>query len=134
MDGGGADSACDRVRAGSAPGFRCGTGSARRKPLRSTLSSATGCIRRAFRDNTINPAGVPPVTDLNYRGKWLQLLFTVDDPSVFTTPWSATVTYGPQTLPPKGLGAWPEYICAENPYKYGTEEYVPVPKAKLADF
>ncbi len=91
-------------------------------------------IRRAFRDNTINPAGVPPVTDLNYRGKWLQLLFTVDDPNVFTMPWSATVTYGPERPPPKGLGAWPEYVCAENPYKYGTEEDVQVPTAKLADF
>jgi hypothetical protein len=91
-------------------------------------------IRRAFKDNTINPNGVPPVTDLNYRGKWLQLLFTVDDPNVFTTPWSATVTYGPQTPPPKGLGAWPEYVCAENPYKYGTEEDVQAPTAKVPDF
>ncbi len=91
-------------------------------------------IRRAFRDNSINPAGTPPVTDLGYRGKWLQLLFTVDDPNVFTTPWSATVTYGPQTTPPKGLGPWPEYVCAENPYKYGTEADVQAPTAKVADF
>jgi hypothetical protein len=91
-------------------------------------------IRRAWRDNSINPAGTPPVMDLNYRGKWLQLLFTVDDPNVFTTPWSATVTYSPQLPPPKGLGIWPEYVCAENPYKYGTEEDVQAPAAKIADF
>ena len=91
-------------------------------------------IRRAFKDNTINPNGVPPVNDLNYRGKWLQVLFTVDDPNVFTTPWSATVTYGPQTTPPKGFGAWPEYVCAENPHKFGTEDDVQVPTAKAADF
>jgi hypothetical protein len=91
-------------------------------------------IRRAFKDNTINPRGTPPVQDLDYRGKWLQLLFTVEDPNVFTTPWSATVTYGPQASPPKGLGIWPEYVCAENPYKYGTEEDVHVPAAKVADF
>ncbi len=91
-------------------------------------------IRRAGRDNTINPAGTPPVMDFDYRGKWLQLLFTVDDPNVFTTPWSATVTYAPQLPPPKGLGVWPEYVCAENPYKYGTEEDVHVPTAKVSDF
>ena len=91
-------------------------------------------IRRAWRDNSINPAGTPPVMDLNYRGKWLQLLFTVDDPNVFTTPWSATVTYSPQLPPPNGLGIWPEYVCAENPYKYGTEEDVQAPAAKIADF
>ena len=27
-----------------------------------------------------------------YRGKYLQLLFTVEDPGVFTMPWSATIT------------------------------------------
>ena len=95
---------------------------------------ASDGIRRAWRDNSINPAGTPPVMDLNYRGKWLQLLFTVDDPNVFTAPWSATVTYSPQLPPPKGLGIWPEYVCAENPYKYGTEADVQAPAAKIADF
>jgi hypothetical protein len=32
------------------------------------------------------------------------------------------------------LGIWPEYVCAENPYKYGTEEDVQAPAAKIADF
>jgi hypothetical protein len=47
--------------------------------------------------------------DPNYRGKGLQLEFTVDDPGVFTMPWSATITYG--------RAAHPEYeerVCAEN--------------------
>jgi hypothetical protein len=30
----------------------------------------------------------------NYRGKYLQLEFTVEDAGVFTTPWTATMTYG----------------------------------------
>ena len=93
-------------------------------------------IQRAFKDNTINgEQGDPPVVDLDNHGKWLQLLFTVDDPNVFTTPWSATVTYGPQA-PPKlsGFSLWPEDVCGENPHKYGTEEDVQLPTAKTADF
>ena len=46
------------------------------------------------RDAKENALPQPPTVDLNYRGKHLQLIFTVEDPNVFTTPWSATVTYG----------------------------------------
>jgi hypothetical protein len=45
--------------------------------------------------------------DPDYRGKYLQLLFTVEDQGVFTMPWSATITY---TRP---LGEWVEDVCAE---------------------
>jgi hypothetical protein len=47
--------------------------------------------------------------DPKYRGKVLQLHFTVEDENVFTTPWTATITYRPSTSPPN------ELICAENP-------------------
>jgi hypothetical protein len=76
----------------------------------------------------------PPVVDFNSQGKWLQLLFTVDDPNVFTTPWSATVTFGPAVQSGPAANAWPEDVCAENPYKYGTEEDVQLPTARVADF
>ena len=66
--------------------------------------------------------------DPNYRGKYLQLQFTVDDEGVFTMPWSATVTYG------RPLGEWLENVCAENPRKYGTEKDVAVPTADRPDF
>jgi hypothetical protein len=46
--------------------------------------------------------------DRNYRGKHLQLQFTVEDDGVFTTPWTATITYG------RGSDEWPETVCAEN--------------------
>ena len=46
--------------------------------------------------------------DANYRGKGLQLEFTVEDPGVFTMPWSATITYGRNANP------WEERVCAEN--------------------
>jgi hypothetical protein len=48
------------------------------------------------------------VIDRNHRGKVLQLHFTVEDPGVFTMPWTGTITYRPN------LGPWSEVICAEN--------------------
>src|SRR5438105_8838885 len=92
-------------------------------------------LQQAFKDNVLPQFNNPPVVDFNSPGKWLQLLFTVDDPNVFTTPWSATVTFGPavQSVAP-GANAWPEDVCAENPRKYGTEEDVQLPTARLADF
>jgi hypothetical protein len=46
--------------------------------------------------------------DPNYKGKGLQLAFTVEDPGVFTMPWSATITYR------RGREAWREVVCPEN--------------------
>ena len=66
--------------------------------------------------------------DPNYRGKHLQLEFTVEDKGVFTTPWTATMTYRPQVTP------WEESICAENPHKFGTETDVAIPVASKPDF
>jgi hypothetical protein len=81
------------------------------------------------RDAKENARGAQPVNmDPNYRGKYLQLLFTVEDPNVFTTPWSATETYG------KPMVEWAEGVCAENPRKYGTEEDAQVPTAAKSDF
>jgi hypothetical protein len=66
--------------------------------------------------------------DPDYKGKHLQLEFTVEDEGVFTTPWTATMTYRPQVT------EWEESICAENPNKYGTEKDVAVPMASKPDF
>jgi hypothetical protein len=87
---------------------------------------------RAFKDNSLPQ---PSTVDLAYRGKHLQLTFTVEDPNVFTMPWSATVTFGrpaPGTIP--GMSEWLENVCGENPRKYGTEEDVQLPTAINADF
>jgi hypothetical protein len=66
--------------------------------------------------------------DPSYRGKMLQLHFTVDDEGVFTTPWTATITYWPSLLP------WPEQICAENTFEYYNNRDSAVPKAERPDF
>jgi hypothetical protein len=54
-------------------------------------------------------ADAGPAPDYAYRGKLLQLQFTVEDAGVFTMPWSATVTYRRA-----GAEPWREVVCAEN--------------------
>jgi hypothetical protein len=63
----------------------------------------------------------------NHRGKSLQLQFTVEDKSVFTIPWTATMTYG------FGPANWTEQVCAENIQWYSGKE-ADVPRATKADF
>jgi hypothetical protein len=58
--------------------------------------------------------------------KGLQVEFTVEDEGVFTTPWSGRVTYR------RLIGNWPEAVCAENPYFFGTD--VAIPTAHTSDF
>jgi hypothetical protein len=64
----------------------------------------------------------------NYRGKGLQLEFTVEDDGVFTMPWSAAISYR------RPLGDWPEMSCAESPNGYYPEKNTPVPVAQKQDF
>ena len=73
-------------------------------------------------------AGGASELDRNYRGKFLQVFFTVEDANVFTTPWSATITYG------RGVNEWRESVCAENPHDYLTHREVEVPTAGRPDF
>ena len=51
----------------------------------------------------------------------------VEDEGVFTTPWSATVTYG------RGSNEWPEIACAENVHVYYSKDENP-PIAAKPDF
>jgi hypothetical protein len=65
--------------------------------------------------------------DPKYRGKVLQLHFTVEDENVFTMPWTATITYRPAVSPPTDL------ICAENP-REPDGKLAKVPQADKPDF
>ena len=67
----------------------------------------------------------PRPSDRN--GKYLQLQFTVEDEGVFTTPWTATMTYG------RGLGGWAEAVCAENTQWFPGQEAA-VPRSDKPDF
>ena len=73
-----------------------------------------------------NPAyGRGPI-DPDTGKKGLQVEFTVEDPGVFTTPWSGRVTYR------RLIGDWPEAVCAENPHFLGINASVPT--AERPDF
>ena len=81
-------------------------------------------LERDAKENQRPPVGI----DRNYRGKHLQLQFTVEDPGVFTMPWTATITYG------RGSNDWPETVCAENIREYYNNKDSDVPRADKPDF
>jgi hypothetical protein len=66
--------------------------------------------------------------DFDYKGKGLQLQFTVDDPGVFTAPWGASVTYR------RAGSQWQEQVCAENTFEYYANKETQIPRAERADF
>ena len=87
--------------------------------------------QRGGQENPGNGAGAIAegwAADPDYKGKGLQLQFTVEDAGVFTTAWSATKTYR------RVFREWPESVCAENPHRYNTEKDPAVPTANKPDF
>ena len=66
--------------------------------------------------------------DPDYRGKVLQLEFTVEDPGAFTTPWSSLITYR------RSFNEWTDLICAENRHEYYGGVDSAVPTAVKPDF
>jgi hypothetical protein len=68
------------------------------------------------------------VPNPDYKGKGLQLEFTVEDSSVFTEPWSAAVSYR------RPAGEWPEVTCAENGSGHLPGRHVATPTADKPDF
>ena len=81
-------------------------------------------LQRDAKENQRVPGDIDP----NYRGKYLQVVFTVEDEGVFTTPWTATVTYRPAPDP------WQEIVCAENTHEYYYNKESEVPTAAKPDF
>jgi hypothetical protein len=73
--------------------------------------------------------------DPDYKGKGLQLEFTVEDRGAFTTPWKATITYLRS-----GNKEWYERVCAENIQHYYTDaqyysdKEARIPTAERPDF
>jgi hypothetical protein len=93
-------------------------------------ADAKGAIERNSKENIRFGRGVQSLEfDPEYRGKHLQLQFTVDDEGVFTRPWTATITY---SIP---VGFWEEHVCAENRLGYfSTGREAAVPTANKPDF
>ena len=63
----------------------------------------------------------------DYKGKGLQLEFTVEDEEVFTAPWSGAISYR------RPSGDWPEMACADNPHDY-VGRGINLPQASKPDF
>ena len=64
----------------------------------------------------------------NYKGKGLQLEFTVEDEGAFTMPWSAAISYR------RPFGEWPEMICADATHEYFAGREVTLPTANKPEF
>ena len=77
---------------------------------------------------TQTPTFARGVIDSDLAKQGLEVSFTVEDPKVFTTPWSGRVTYRPVT------GVWPEAVCSENPHEYYAGRDAPIPQAQAPDF
>jgi hypothetical protein len=65
----------------------------------------------------------------DHRGKFLQLHLLIEDEGVFTSPWTATLTYVP------GPDVLSETVCAENRRQYYYDHSdTDVPRAEKPDF
>src|SRR5882672_7082868 len=80
--------------------------------------------RRLLADNSL---GNGVAIDADYKGKALQVRFTVEDENVFTMPWSAISTYW------RTSGAWVERVCAENISEYYAGLSTAIPRAEKPD-
>ena len=81
---------------------------------------------RPLRADSFTGNGV--AIDTEYRGKALQVRFTVEDAQVFTMPWSAITTYL------RGSGDWVERVCSENVNEYYSGQLMGIPRANAPDF
>jgi hypothetical protein len=93
-------------------------------------SAATERQERGLKENAFLPGGgdAGMVADPQYKGKALQLAFTVEDERVFTVPWSPTVTYR------RALDTIPENVCAENLRATYVTKDSAAPRADEPDF
>ena len=64
----------------------------------------------------------------DYKDKYLQVEFTIEDEGAFTTPWTATMVYLRDRL------EWPEVACAENTFGFTMARMRSVPHADKPDF
>ena len=93
-------------------------------------------VAKAATEKAIREQGYPGANAINegvmfdthYTGKGLQVQFTVDDPNVFTAPWSAAVTYR------RAADEWVEYVCPENTREYYGNKDTDIPTAGKQDF
>jgi len=83
---------------------------------------------RGLKEHPNTPGAYGLVVDPDYRGKGLQIQFTVEDDGVFTMPWSATVTYL------RGLTIMAEQTCVEDTHGIDGTNKRALPRADKPDF
>ncbi len=89
-------------------------------------AEAQAAVARNLKENIRVP---DTASDLGYRGKRLQVVFTVEDEGVFTVPWSGVITYERPAM------EWPEIVCSENPFEFfAGKAQAFVPTANRPDF
>jgi hypothetical protein len=88
------------------------------------FEAVKGDLERAAKENW-RPGG--PVNP-DYKDKYLQVHFTIEDPGAFMTPWTATIIYLRDRL------EWPEIACAENPLGFHHDKDADIPHADRPDF
>jgi hypothetical protein len=91
-------------------------------------AAKTAVERHESKSDPVRPDNSGVVVDLDYKGRGLQIEITVEDAGVFTTAWTAMVTYR------RAASAWPEYICAENLRGESVGGDRKVPTAETPDF
>jgi PadR family transcriptional regulator PadR len=98
--------------------------------LRSRQERQGRTFRRIYRATALgreaNKIAKVQVRELTGQGR--KQRSTVEDESVFTMPWSGTVTYG------RTLDEWVEDVCAENRQEYYAGKETVAPIADKPDF
>jgi hypothetical protein len=85
---------------------------------------AKDSIARAVKENW-RPRGPP---NPNYKDKYLEVHFTIEDEGAFTTPWTASMIYL------RDRNEWEEVVCAENIRDHFENRDTALPKADKPDF
>jgi hypothetical protein len=87
---------------------------------------------KTFVDNYRTPHTEQPHVIERYKmidgGRMMEVMISVDDPSAFTTPWSAMQRF--RRVPHERS----EDICAENNFDFLQYEVAPLPQAAKPDF
>jgi hypothetical protein len=88
---------------------------------------------RAAQERALREYGPPAteqgaIVDRDYKGKGLQVRFTVEDKNMFVMPWSGLATYL------RAAGEWVENVCAENIHEYYAAKDTDVPQTAKPDF
>jgi hypothetical protein len=95
---------------------------------REAAEAATARSGREYGQPAAAPTGDGLFADFEYKGKALQVEFTVEDEKVFTTPWTGLVTLWHAT------NDWEEHVCAENLKEYYDGTDTEAPQAAKPDF